>query len=146
MYTRFLPGLKNSYPFSDLPEQKLCRHYLDQNANLKILKIHFEFAYFSRFLFHLDLKQYVHTLLQFPRKPYPIPDQTGQNLCPFSDRNGTKNMPFGAAQTYMAFLRTSPPPPGVVITIEVNQRHTMKPSTERRKCFSSNFDNQNGEN
>ena len=25
----------------------------------KILKIHFEFAYFSRFLFHLDLKQQI---------------------------------------------------------------------------------------
>ena len=46
------------HPFSDLPKQKLCHHsYLDQNVNKKILKIHFEFAYFSRFLFHLDLKQ-----------------------------------------------------------------------------------------
>ena len=58
-HTRFLPGLKNSYPFSDLPEQKLCHHQLDQNASKKILKIHFEFAYFSRFLFHLDLKQQI---------------------------------------------------------------------------------------
>ena len=89
-HTRFLPGLKNSYPFWDVPKQKLCHHYLDQglvarslvsanrwlrgikmyrfpwyltlvstnhassnpgqNANKKILKIHFEFAYFSRFL------------------------------------------------------------------------------------------------
>ena len=44
-HTRFLPGLKHSYPFSDLPKQKLCHHsYLDQNANRKILKSHFEFA------------------------------------------------------------------------------------------------------
>ena len=34
--------------------------------------------------------KYVHTIPQFPRKPYTIPDQNGQTLYPFSNRNGTK--------------------------------------------------------
>ena len=46
------------YPFSDLAfRQKLCYHYLDQNANKKILQRHFEFAYFYFVLIHLELKQ-----------------------------------------------------------------------------------------
>ena len=42
-------------------------------------------------------------------KPYPIPDQNGQNLNPFSDQNGAKTIPFGAAHTYMAYMREYPP-------------------------------------
>ena len=49
-----------------------------------------------------------HTLPQFPRKPYPTPDQS---LHPFSDRNGTKPIPFWAAHTYMVYIREYPPPP-----------------------------------
>ena len=40
--------------------QKLCRyHYLDYSGNKKILQIHFEFAYFSFFLTHLQLKRWI---------------------------------------------------------------------------------------
>ena len=58
--------------------------------------------------------KYVHRIPQFPRKPYTIPDQDGQTLYPFSNRNGTKNIPFGAA-AYLYGLKkgvfSSPRPP-----------------------------------
>ena len=38
-------------------------------------------------------------------KPHPISDQDGQNLYPISDQKGSKTMPFGAADTYIAYLR-----------------------------------------
>ena len=33
---------------------------------------------------------------------------------PFSDQNGTKTIPDGAAHTYIAYLREYPPPPAYV--------------------------------
>ena len=44
------------------------------------------------------IDKYVHTLRLFPRKPYPIPDQ-----------NGAKTLNFGAAHTYMAYIREYSP-------------------------------------
>ena len=41
---------------------------------------------------------YVHTFPYFAPKPYPIPDQNGQSVYPFS-------IPFGAAHIYMAYIR-----------------------------------------
>ena len=41
----------------------------------------------------------------------PIPDQKVQNLYPFSDQKGAKTILFGAAHTYMAYIRVCPPPP-----------------------------------
>ena len=32
-------------------------------------------------------------------------------IVPFSDQNGAKTLPFGAAHTYMAYIREYPPPP-----------------------------------
>ena len=57
--------------------------------------------------------KYVHKFPQFPRKPYPIPGQNGQNLYPFSDQKGANTIPFGAAHTYisyMAYIKESPSP------------------------------------
>ena len=34
-----------------------CHHYLDKSANKNILRIHFEFAYFSLLFTHLELKR-----------------------------------------------------------------------------------------
>ena len=43
------------HPFSELAFRKKLRYnYLDQSANKKIPHIHFEFAYFSFFLTHLE--------------------------------------------------------------------------------------------
>ena len=44
------------HPFSDLASKKLCHNYLDKNAN-KIDFLNCEFAYFSFFLIHLELKR-----------------------------------------------------------------------------------------
>ena len=61
--------------------------------------------------------KYVHTLPQFPRKPYPIPDQNGPSVYPFQIKTVQKPYPIGAAHTYMAYIReyptapSAPPPP-----------------------------------
>ena len=101
-----------SHLFSDLAfRQKLCYLYLTQirTQTKKILQIHFEYAYSSFFFIHRKFNdKYVHTLQQFPRKPYPIPDQNGQSAYPFSDQNGAKTLPDGAAHTYIAYRREYP--------------------------------------
>ena len=75
----------------------------------RFLKIHFQFAYYSFFLIHLELKRQIliYTLVVPSRKPRLIPDQNKQNLCTFSDQNGGKTIPFGEAHTYMAYIRGS---------------------------------------
>ena len=47
----------------------------------------------------------------WPQKPDPIPDRNYQNLYPFSDQNGSKTIPFGAAHTYIPYIGEYPPPP-----------------------------------
>ena len=63
----------------------------------------------------------------FPRKPYPIPDLTGQSRYPFSEQNGPKTLPFGAAHTYMAYTREYPPPRGVKQETRHLFEHRAKP-------------------
>ena len=46
------------------------------------------------------------------RKPYLIPDQNRQSVYPFSDQNGAKTLPDGAAHTYIAYIRECLPRPG----------------------------------
>ena len=83
-----------------------------KTATKRFLEIHFEFEYYTSFSFiwnwndeHIDIQPW------FLRKPYPIPDQNGQNLYPFSDQNCAKALSSGAAHTYMAYIRDYPPPP-----------------------------------
>ena len=43
----------------------------------------------------------------------------GQNLYPFSNQNGSKTIPFGAAHTYVAYIGEYPlPPPGTGLLSE----------------------------
>ena len=46
-----------------------------------------------------------------PQKPDLISDRNCQNLYPFSDQNGSKTIPFGAAHTYIPYIGEYPPPP-----------------------------------
>ena len=69
------------------------------------------FLLFTYFLTHLEfIRSYT---LVVPSKTM-ILDQNGQSLYPSSDQNGAKTIPFGAAHTYMAYIRdyhpSSPPP------------------------------------
>ena len=59
---------------------------------------------------------FVHFRSSFIEKLYSIPDQNGQNVYPFLDRNGAIPITFGAAHSYMSYLREyyptpHPPPP-----------------------------------
>ena len=82
---------------------------------INTFRIHFEFAYFSFFLTHLELKRSRRSyspVVPSKSKPYPIPDQNGQSVYPFSDQNGAKTLPDGAAHTDITYVREYPPPPG----------------------------------
>ena len=46
---------------------------------------------------------------QFPPKPHSVPDQNGQSVNPFSDQNGPKILPDGAAHTYVGYVREYSP-------------------------------------
>ena len=39
---------------------------------------------------------------------HPISDQNGQNLYPILDQKGSKTIPFGAAHTYIVYIREYP--------------------------------------
>ena len=52
----------------------------------------------------------INTFVRFRGFLESISDHNGQNLYPFSDQNGSKAIPFGAAHTYVADI--PPPPPG----------------------------------
>ena len=111
-----------SQPFSDLACKIHSRFqtsiYVITSSLLRLeqqqksfLKFHFEFAYLFFSFFYsfgiVTINTFIHSLDSL-RKPYPIPDQTGQSVYPFSDRNGTKTIPFWAAHTYMAYIREYP--------------------------------------
>ena len=102
---------QNPYPFSDLAfRQNLCLHYLAIRVQTKNqsnpFRIHMflflAYSFGTQFSETIKIRSYTP---QFPRKPYSMPDQNGQIVCPFSDQNGTKTLPDGAAHTYMAYIR-----------------------------------------
>ena len=72
----------------------------------RFLEIHFEFAYYSSYLIRLELKGHSrgffenHTLFS-----------TKMDFSVFSDQNGAKMIPFGAAHSYMTYMSEYPPPP-----------------------------------
>ena len=104
----FRPGLQ-----AEIMSSILIRLERKQKNSLNAYRI---CIFLSRFYsFEIEtITTYVHTLPQFPRKPYPIPDQNGQN--------GVKTPPDGAAHTHIAYIREYPPR-GVYVIV---------PHTERR--------------
>ena len=72
------------HPFSDLAfRAKLCHHYQIREKTKKFFKCVSNSHISSSFLFTWNSNdKYVYTLPQFPRKPYPIPDQNRQSVYP----------------------------------------------------------------
>ena len=70
------------HPSSDLAEAEIMSLLLRlERQQKRFLKIHFEFAYYSFLLTHLELKRQTRSYTPvFPQKPYPIPDQNRQYL------------------------------------------------------------------
>ena len=70
------------HPSSDLAEAEIMSLLLRlERQQKRFLKIHFEFAYYSFLLIHLELKRQTRSYTPvFPQKPYPIPDQNRQYL------------------------------------------------------------------
>ena len=61
-----------------------------------------------------------------PQKPDPISDRNCQNLYPFSDQNGSKTIPFGAAHTYIPYIgEYPPPPPGTRSCMQTIRKHQI---------------------
>ena len=48
---------------------------------------------------------FIHCRSSLTETLYPIPDQNGQNVYPFLDRNGTILILFGPTHTNMAYVR-----------------------------------------
>ena len=48
-----------------------------------------------------------------------MPGQNGQIVYPFSDQNGTKTLPDGAAHTYIAYIREYPLPRGITTITKI---------------------------
>ena len=63
------------------------------------------FGYFSSSTIHLEFKRQIRLYAPVvPLKTIPDLRHNGQNLYPFSDQNGSKIIPFGAAHTYIAYI------------------------------------------
>ena len=74
------------------------------------------FGYFSFSLIHLELKRQIRLYaLMVPLKTIPISDHNGQNLYPFSDQNGSKTIPWGAAHIYIADIGKCHPDPRLIV-------------------------------
>ena len=100
-------GLQNPYLFSDQASNKLNSSLLWLEGQQKsFLKVNYNLQITLSFLFICNWNnKYIHKLPWFPQKPDPIPDQDGQSLYLFSDRNG-------AAHTNMAYMREYSHPGG----------------------------------
>jgi len=83
-------------------------------ANKKILQMHFEFTYFYfSYWFGIEtIDTFIHSRSSLENHT-PIPDQNGQSVYPFSDQKDPKFIPFGAAHTYMAYIREYLASPGL---------------------------------
>ena len=91
-----------------------------RTPTVRFLKMQFEFAYYSFVLIHLELKRQIRPCTpEFPRKPYANSDQNRQSLCPFSNQNSTKTIPFGAAHTFKANIREYLSPPLAISLDEI---------------------------
>ena len=84
----------------------------------KLLKIHSKFAFFSFlfffvFVFYLFGIKMTSTIIhsrRFLEKPTQFQTKNVQNLYPFSNQNGAKTLPDGAAHTYIALCYKGVPP------------------------------------
>ena len=63
---------------------------------------------------------YVHTLLQFPRKPYPIPDQNGQSVSVFRPKRPKNSTLWGGTDLYG--LNKGVPPGVLPDSIHITKR------------------------
>ena len=105
----FRPELENIHPFS---ERKLT-----QGVKLSWNDIVYLFLFLAiSWSFQLRTEKR-NMFVSFrkcsrPQNPDPISDHNCQNLYPFSDQNGSKTIPFGAAHTYISYIGEYPPPPG----------------------------------
>ena len=62
------------------------------------------FARMARWQKHTQFKSRRH-------KPYPISDENGRIDTLFQNKTAQKNIPFGAAHTYIVYIGDYPPPP-----------------------------------
>ena len=63
-----------------------------------------EFCRLSR-----SCQSFVSSCQRKPAVPYPIPDQNGQSVFPFSDKIVPNSLSFGAVHAYIAYMGEYPP-------------------------------------
>ena len=104
------------HPFSDLASIKLCHQWLTLERQHKgflqsISNSHINLFFFLFLLGIETTNTFVHSVVPAKTITDSRPKWVNSSLYPFSDTNGTKTMPFGAAHTYMTYIREYPPPP-----------------------------------
>ena len=106
------------HPFSDLDEVTKRNIHVYKDRNYIIIteirtptrRHRIRILPFLSYPFGLNRRILVHTLLWFPRKLLPIPDQNGQSIYRFSDQIGAQTIPsFGATHTFMVYIREYSP-------------------------------------
>ena len=81
--------------------ERQIKDFSKPNSNSYITILFLIFFFFLSFFLsiHLELKRQIRSCT----------GQNEENIYPFSDQNGAKPIPFGAAHIYMAYIREYPP-------------------------------------
>ena len=96
----------------------------------RFLNTHLEFAYY---FFFLSYSFGIETTKTASSSLYPISDQNGQILYPFSDLSGAKTLPCWSAHTYMAYIREYSPPGCTASRCVTKIRDLTKPRRRRQR-------------
>jgi len=100
---------------------KICPHFKPRGSTSRNSWWGYAVWLFKSWPYFKPKNVIFHTRFQtWPLKsiPLPISDQNGQRVYPSSDQKGPKTIPFGAAHTYMAYIREYSPPPGISSTLK----------------------------
>ena len=109
----FRPALYNPYSFSDLAFTKLSSLFRLEQQQKTVLKIHFEFAYFSFFLSHLVLKQEIRSytpVVPLDTIPDSIP-KWSKSISVFRPKRRKNHTLWGGTYLYGLYRGLRPPPP-----------------------------------
>ena len=117
----FTPALYNPYSFSDLAFTKLSSLFRLEQQQKTVLKIHFEFAYFSFFLSHLVLKQEIRSytpVVPLDTIPDSIP-KWSKSISVFRPKRRKNHTLWGGTYLYGFYRGLRPPPPGQQISYAI---------------------------
>ena len=114
-----------SHPFSDLASKKLCHHFLDSTPTKDISYLHNYFSLFSYTFGNKTINTFIHSRSFLKNHTRFQTKMHGQSVCPFSDQYGAKIIPFGAAHTFMTYIKDyTPGGGGIRSDLKCSRRNT----------------------